>query len=311
MPASLNDISTIIPRMIFGIVLIIAWIPVIFFTESNNKGNNEEYKLLLDKIKNNLKFTNITSTITYPQINILSPTYYTIPPTLFSNNNNNLLIIGTKNIKTIDSNGKEIINSDKLDDFYLGIPLVNGIVMDKEDYTYLALFNKVLSDKKTDITNSNITYDLNIYSIPVNKNILKVEGLQEFKDKLDMKIYNYEFGPEVTAIQTIKNRKLGNNTLHMWLGRIGTFLMLFGGLSLLIAPLSTIVELGETLPGPLKILAFPGRFILNIYETLSFFGALILTALMTLFIWTIINHPIISILIGGLIIGLILYFSKK
>ena len=252
MPASLNDISSIIPRMIFGVVLIIAWAPIIVLTEINNKGNSVEFKLLLDKIKTSLKLTDVSANINFQSqlTNILSPTYYTIKPEILIGYNNNLLITGTKTYKTIDANGKEITNTEPLEDFYIGIPLVNGIEMDKENYKYLALYNKVLTDTKVD---NNITYNINIYSIPANKQILKVEGLKEFEKDIDMTIYDYEFGPTATAIETIKNRKIGSNILQMWLGRLGTFLMLFGGLSLLVSPFSTLVELGETLPGPLRL----------------------------------------------------------
>ncbi len=87
--------------------------------------------------------------------------------------------------------------------------------------------------------------------------------------------------------------------------------MLFVGLSLLISPLTFLVQLGEALPGPLKIIAIPGQIILNIYEALSFAGSLLLTILMTFFVWSIINHPLISVFVGGLLVGLILYFRKK
>ena len=126
-----------------------------------------------------------------------------------------------------------------------------------------------------------------------------------------MTIYNYEFGPEAVAINTIKTRKDTMDKLQRWGGRIGTFLMLFIGLSLLVSPLRFINQLGDALPGPLKLLAIPGKIILSIYDTLSFFGSLILTILMTFFIWSLINHPLISVFIGGMIVGLLLYFHKK
>ena len=36
---------------------------------------------------------------------------------------------------------------------------------------------------------------------------MKVGGLKEYKNELDMPIYDYEFGPIEDAINTIKNRK--------------------------------------------------------------------------------------------------------
>jgi len=181
--------------------------------------------------------------------------------------------------------------------------------MNNNDYKYLAMQNKVdtilnINDK----FNTNITYDIEIYSIPINK-FLKVEGLEA--DKIDMEVYTYEYGPQDAAKKSIINRKKSSNQLQMWVWRLGTFLMLFIGLSLIVSPLTALVQLGETLPFPLKILAIPGQIILNIYETLSFFGSLLLTILMTFLVWTIINMPKLSVLVGGLLVGLIMYFNKK
>ena len=124
-----------------------------------------------------------------------------------------------------------------------------------------------------------------------------------------MNIYDYEFGPKEDAIIAIKDRKMTDDTVQKMLGRIGTFLMLFIGLSLLVSPLTAIVGLGESLPGPLKLLILPGKIILNIYSTLSFFGSLLLTLIMTFLVWTIINKPMISILVASLLVGLIMFFK--
>jgi hypothetical protein len=97
----------------------------------------------------------------------------------------------------------------------------------------------------------------------------------------------------------------------MWIFRLGTFIMLAGGLMALVSPLRTLVSLMDKLPGILKIIALPGQIILGAYDALSFFGALLLTALMTLLVWTVINQPIFSILIVALIAGLSIYFNKK
>ena len=302
---TIMSITSIIPTMIFGIVLILAWIPVIVLT----KGNTDEYKLLESKIQSDLKLTDVL--LTYPTY-LDSQTIgdYTITSTNISNYNNNLYITINKKTKTTDSNGKPINNitsSDKI----INKPLINNNIMNDDDYKYLALQHKIENKNVNDPINSNITYELTLYNIPANINVMKVEGLQKSENQLDMKIYNYEFGPTDDAIKAIKNRKLGSNKLFMWIGRIGTFLMLFGGLSMLISPLIFLNQVGDSLPGPLKLLAIPGKIIASIYETLSFFGSLILTLLMTFFVWSIINYPSIAIIIGGLIIGLMLYFNNK
>jgi hypothetical protein len=304
------DISSIIPRMIFGIVLIIAWAPVILFSELNNKGNQDEYKFLLDKLANNTIFTDMTSQISYPSliINNAYVNYYEIKAD--DTTNGNIYISTIKITKTKDANGKNTITKEFSNEFLSPIK-VNNTEMDNENYKYLAMQNKIISTTVEHPTDSNISYEINGYAIPRNKQIMKVEGLQEFQTELDMTIYDYEFGPKSKAIEAIKNRKTASNTFQIWLGRIGTFFMLFGGLMLLVAPLQTIINMGESLPGPLKILALPGKILMNIYSSLSFFGAFILTLLMTLFIWSLVNYPLVSVLIGGLIIGLMMYFGKK
>ncbi len=306
------SITSIIPSMILGIVLIIAWFPAIILSETNNKGNKDEYKLLEEKIEKDLKLSPVE--LIFGQIEETPTTYNTKNITELINSNKNLYVTGIKKTKTktTDSNGKEIItaNSETLNGQAFNIPKVDSVSLNTDDYVYLAKQNKLSSETITD-PNNNITYELTYYTIPINKKIMKVEGLQQYAEELDMNIYNYEFAPKEEAIKSIKNRKLGSNTLFKWLGRIGTFLMLLVGLSLLISPLTYLNQLGDALPGPFKILAIPGKIIASLYNSLSFVGSLLLTLLMTFFVWSIINHPLISVVIGGLIVGLLLYFNKK
>ena len=330
---TINNISSIIPSMIFGLILIFAWLPVIYFTEKNNKGNKEEYNLLLEKIDKNIKLTDVTDKITYQSINdVIQKRDTTSTSTSTSNStssiindqnimvnfykvtpndlkNKNVLIISTIITTTKDSKGKQTSKTEESSQFVLS-PLVDGVIMDISNYQYLAMYNKTFSNKTVDPNNSNISYETNVYSIPIGKQIIKVEGLQEYQSELDMTIYDYEFGPKENAINTIKNRKSSMNTIHKWGGRLLTFLMLFIGLSLLVSPLTFLVSLGEALPFPLSLMVLPGRILLNIYNALSFFGSLILTFIMTMFIWSLVNYPIGSLLFGGLLIGLVIYFRK-
>jgi hypothetical protein len=302
------QIYEIIPRMIFGIVLIIGWLPIIVLTERNNKGNKDENNILLDLIKSKLVLTDITNQITYDENSYLKMFGIELVTPNIINENGILYVSIIKNTITIDENKKTITKSEPMPVAYQ--LFVNNVLMNGNNYMYLAMQNKISSRNVIDPDNKNINYDINIYSIPKNKMIMKVEGLQDYLDELDMIIYDYEFGPEDQVIQTLKDRKELSNKLQMWVGRLGTFLMLFVGLALIISPFTAIVELGDNLPGPLKILALPGKIILNIYHALNFIGSLVLTVLMTFFIWSLINYPLISIIIGGLLIGFILYFRK-
>jgi hypothetical protein len=304
---NISSISSIIPSIIFGLILIILWIPVIYFTEKNNKGNNDEYKLLLEKINTNLKVTDITNQITYRDINNLTVDYYNVESTNFINKN--IYINSVKTIKTKDNKGKEIIQSFQSSSVIIP-PLVNGVPMNDDNYTYLANYNKIKTIKTTGPNEPNTSYEINIYAIPINSQIMKIEGLQEYQNELDFVIYDYEFGPENAAINNIKKRKEKSDMIQKWGGRFLTFLMLFIGLSTLVSPIRILNNLGAALPGPLSLIAVPGSIILSIYDTLSLFGSLILTVLMTLFIWSYINYPYVSIIFGGLLIGFIIYFRK-
>jgi hypothetical protein len=315
---------SIIPRMIFGIILIVGWLPVIYYTEKNNKGNKEEYDLLLEKIDKNIKLTDVTDRIIFPyKYNATEQTSSTSIASKYDVKeisigsykvtnkdlvNNNVLIKQTIITKTKDANGKET-STTETGSLFAFTPLIDGSHMDYNDYEYLAMQNKTNSTKMKDENNENITVETNVYSIPIGKQIIKVEGLQKFQSELDITIYNYEFGPKENVINTIKNRKSSMNTIHKWGGRFLTFLMLFIGLSLLISPLTFLISLGEALPFPLSLMVLPGRILLSIYNALSFFGSLILTFIMTMFIWSLINYPIVSLLFGGLLIGLIMYFK--
>jgi hypothetical protein len=309
------SITSIIPNMIFGIVLIIGWLPIIIITEINNKGNLNELKVLQDEIKKNLKLTDIV--FTFPQQTTEPNTQFKqnndgtniINLEYIKSNNNNLYIKIIKKTTTTDNKGvkRMDVSNDKI---IIGKPLVDGNQISDDDYIYLALKNKVTTiNNIADKNNNNITYDIEIYSIPNDKTFMKVEGLDE--DKIDMTVNTYEFGPKDIAITSIINNKKNNNQLQMWGFRIGTFLMLFIGLSLIVSPLTALVQLGQSLPGPLQLLAIPGQIILGLYQSLSFFSSLLLTLLMTFLVWSIINMPLLSFVIGGLLIGLILYFQKK
>jgi hypothetical protein len=307
------SITSIIPSMIFGIVLIIAWLPIIYYTEKNNKGNKDEYNLLLEKIDKNIKLTDISDKISYspiPTEKIMVDIYEVKPEDLLDGN---VYITSIKKITTTTTkNNKTETTTSTAPGSNLTIPiLINSSQMDTYNYQYLAGNNKKKSVSMMDPNNSNISYEFDIYSIPKNKQIMQIEGLKEFENELDMAIYDFEFGPKDVAISTIKNRKNSMNLIQRWGGRLATFLMLFIGFSLLVSPLRFLVGLGSALPGPLYLITIPGQILLSIYDTLSFFGSLILTLLMTLFIWSLINYPIVSVLIGSLLIGLILYFKKK
>jgi hypothetical protein len=316
-----SQISSIIPTMILGIFLILAWFPTIILTELNNRGNDNEYKQLLTYITDGT-LTLEEVTFIYPLANsgTLSTyslgDYYVIPSEVIKSNNNNLHLMSTieTTTTTTDSSNKTITTTtlDGGDKMSIGIPTINGSAINADDYIYLAMKNKVKTERfeRKDATVTK-KYTIDIYSIPSNKQILQVGGLRQHEDKLDMTIYDYEFGPEESAKETIKQHKSIVDFWARWLGRLGTFLMLAGGLTAIVSPIRTLNSLLGQLPWFFSIIAVPGQIILSIWDALSISGSLLLTALMTLLVWTIINKPMYAIIIISLIAGLTIYFKYK
>ena len=319
-----SQISSIIPTMILGIFLILAWFPAIIVTELNNRGNDNEYKQLLTYINDGTTLKLEEVTLTYPPLNTATSAanlstyklgdYYTVPLDLINNNNNlHLMSMIETTTTTTDSSNKQITTT-TLDgnELSIGIPTINSVLMNADDYRYLAMQNKIKTDTLTKTENgATKKYTINIYSIPINKQILKVDGLRQHAEKLDMTIYDYEFGPSSDAKESIKQHKSTPDFLVRWLGRLGTFLMLAGGLTSIVSPIRTLNNLLGQLPWFLNIIAVPGQIILSIWDALSIFGSLLLTALMTLLVWTVINKPMYAIIIISLIAGLTIYFKYK
>ncbi len=284
--------------IIFGIFLILAWLPTIFATENNNKNNNIEFNDLKNNINNVIKLTKIDLTFN----NNLSDLKYSLPNNKQFIVNENVLINGnfyiTLHKEISDSRGRSTSTNKSIVD--ISIPLIKGIPMNKDDYINLALQNNVQSEVFID---GNITYIYKVYCINKNKNVYEVSGLQEKAKEFDIIVNNYEMGNnEDEVITNIINRKKASNTLQKWLGRIGTFLMLFGGLSLLVSPLRMMQN---------NLFFGPVRLLLDLYQSLSFLGSLLLSVLMTFLVWSIINKPIISVLIVGIIVGISMYLHKK
>jgi hypothetical protein len=316
-----SQISSIIPTMILGIFLILAWFPTIIVTELNNRGNDNEYKQLLTYINDGtLKLEAVT--FIYPLANTtpLPPyilgDYYTVPPELITNNNYNLYLMSTieTTTTTTDSSNKTITTTtlDPGNTMSIGTPTINGSAINADDYIYLAMKNKVKTETINKVEgNATKKYTISIYSIPTNKSILKVDGLRQHEEKLDMIMYDYEFGPPDDAKESIRQHKSIADFWARWLGRLGTFLMLAGGLTAIVSPIRTLNNLLGQLPWFLNIIAVPGQIILSIWDALSISGSLLLTALMTLLVWTVINKPIYAIIIVSLIAGLTIYFKYK
>ena len=153
------------------------------------------------------------------------------------------------------------------------------------------------------------TQNLASKAIDKTQNIVKISGLQEHQKEIDMKIYDFEYGPINTVGQRLVERKMSSNVFHKWVGRAGTFLMLFAGLNLLVEPLEYV---GQSLDSiGFFMLSYPINIFLFLYKTVSFVGAAIFTFLITMLVWSLINKPYISMSIVALIVGMSIYFKNK
>ena len=246
-------------KKIYGIVLITALVPIIYLTEINNKNKDDDYKLSLDLIDKTIKLTN--ATIYYPEMSLTDCIIdgYKIRQEDIINRNIYIRTfkyessINSFNIKTIKINNKTksssfiitpfnspngVIRLEKVNvseyDFHINNMNLNlkptspnEEVMSIDNYIYLASFNKTY----TEIYEYNdISYIIEIYSIPLNKQIMKVEGLKNFDNELKIPIYDYEFGPKENAINSIKNRKIKIDIYRKWIIRVILIIILLFGI---------------------------------------------------------------------------------
>ena len=200
-------------QIILYIILGIITIGLVIFILSQLTTKDENKLILNDE--NKLILTDITNQITYNKENIsLSFRYdfgnYTVP-TYIVNDYGNFYITITENYTRFGMDNKTKIINSRIHAFASVLIMVNNVKMNENNYIYLAMQNKIISTNLISQVNENINFDVNIYAIPKNKMIMKVEGLLKYSDKLvDMIMYDYEFGPEEKVILTLKERKNKN-----------------------------------------------------------------------------------------------------
>jgi hypothetical protein len=245
-------------NIISGTVLITALTSTLYLTEINNKKKDDNYNLSLDIINKNVKLTN--TTIYYPEISLTDCIIDGYKIRQEDIINRNLYIKSTNNTNNTKSSSFIItpslnnlnepiilkkVNIRDRSDFHINnmnlnlkptsntniiIP-PNVEVMSIENYIYLASFNKTYTEI---YEYNNISYTIEVYSIPLNTQIMKVEGLNKYQNELKIPIYEYEFGPEKYAIINIKNRKIKINIYRKWIIRVILIIILLLGLSFII-----------------------------------------------------------------------------
>lgn len=309
-----NPVNSII-SVVVGVFMIIAWAPTIFFTEINNKGNRNELTKLKEIIYKP-EFTITPGNLTGNFVeNVSFHSDYSIQKSIsdLGIDKNKYIYIyydGVKETIKRDQNNKEYKDTTHLPSgIFLNsdVKFNTSLTLSDANLKYLAMKTKI-TQFKTTINNSTII--INFYGIINNAAVSKISGLKEYEKDIDMDVYDYELGNTLEEVrQGLIDRKSQSNTLQKWLGRLGTFLLLFIGLMALISPLRDIINAGVNIP-VLNILLIPFQWLISLYNVASFFIALLLTIIMTIFVYTLVNFPLVSIIFGGMMVGLTLYFKK-
>ena len=342
--------TTIAGNMIFGLILVLLWIPSIVIAETNNKGNRLETEKLNETLKTSFLYTGNIKKLNENKINL---------KTNFGNVIVNDSIyaregykVWTKtNITKNDSHGNsytevkydwspEIDGVNQYNDFKVGNDKGNDIIIDKEIDNYeLKKISKITKENNMDIeldTNYKIeennivpikdikenyidkqTKKGTIYNIPLNTEVT-IFAKNDKLEKVDDETTSFIYPGKKTKFSIMEDRKT-SNSMQKWIFRIVTFLVLFIGLNLLVSPFRYIIEeTPEAFNLPIlkifkPILTSFGSIVLFFWDTFSFFGSLILTGFFTFIIYLLVNYA----LYGGISLGVfiiilfVMHFSKK
>ena len=305
----MDNIFNSIVGVVIGVFMIIAWLPTIFFTEINNKGNRLEMEKLKGYLNESefktkagiLTGDGITSDIKYDNTTLDSK--FTKGSYIY------IYYTGTLETTTTTADNKTETNIEYVSKSFKPGDIKWNTTTTITDEEQLKHLSSTIGEYTFQINNTK-KLQLTFYGIILDTNASMVEGLKIHEKDIDMTVFDYELGADKeTVIRNIINRKSDDNTVQKWLGRIGTFLLLCLGLMALISPLRYAINTGSTIPG-LNFILTPFRWLIGLYDVASFIIAIILTILMTLFVYALVNYPIISLLLGGLTVGLGLYLKK-
>jgi hypothetical protein len=306
---TLADAPFIIPRMIFGIFLILAWLPSIIFSELTNKSNRKDFKNIINRINEEITFipVNVSGTIiSVPDAEIDNLIAYRVETTITrldnEGNRTTELVKGnlqqSPDIKFTDASGNQY-NVDDRD--------IENLLVDKR--------NVIVNDS---------TQKTIYYLTTQQPNIMFLQGMKEIRDDNNTSslfkshLYQLEVGSEQQIKNNIRKRLEWLKTIIKWGWRIINVMALSGGLQLLIEPIRFILNTTTDTIAKTPILNifapiahFFGDGLLALYDTLSFTASIILTILLTLIVYYLINKPLISLIFIALLVGLIMYVKHK
>ena len=148
--------------------------------------------------------------------------------------------------------------------------------------------------------------------------LLEERENNNYGSEFEFKLYHLEPGTKDEVIELIKKRRRSSNTVQKWLGRLLTFLLLAGGLQMLIEPIRVVIEGSSTIIAetPILKLISPfvsvfGQLILGLYKVISIGASILLTFVFTLIVYFLVNNPIISLILMGGVVGLGVFMKKK
>ena len=326
--------------MIIGLILILLWIPSIIYSELNNKGNRLETENLKKTLENSFLHTGRIKSMNDDPILINSQfgkaaisnsiqakeilKKWTKKHRKVKDSKGKVKYIsyydwsdsdinGSSSIKdfnVVDNDGKEVyINSNDLSNFE-----INRISkLTSRDDVNINLGNRYTWENNFIVPNysinkyvPNITKKGVFYNIP-NETEVTVFAKNENLEKVDDETVSFLYPGKKTKLAIMNDRK-SSNVIQRWVFRIGTFLVLFIGLNLLVSPLTHILnKTPEVIDFPIiRILkpfasAFSG-IILFLWNTFSFLGSLILTAILTSIVYLLVNYTVI----GGVSLGVLI-----
>jgi hypothetical protein len=326
--------------MIIGLILILLWLPSIIYSELNNKGNRlETEKLKKDLDTSFLHIGRIKSADDNPIILNSQFGKAAISDSIYSKEilkkwtrkqrkvkdsegrvryhyyydwsdydiNGDSSI---KNFNVVNNDGKEVyVNSSDVSK--LEINRISKLT--PKDNININLGNRYVWENNFIVPNypiynyvKDITKKGVFYNVPNNTEVT-VFAKNESLEKVDDETVSFLYPGKKTKLSIMKDRK-SSNVIQRWVFRIGTFLVLFIGLNLLVSPLTHILnKTPEVMDFPIiRILkpfasAFSG-IILFLWNTFSFLGSLILTAILTSIVYLLVNYTVI----GGVSLGVLI-----
>ena len=205
----------------------------------------------------------------------------------------------------------------EIDIYYNDLKFNEAVGLTSNVGRYNVDFNGGRWSGNTLFTNNN-SRQHQIKSIPPGMRVTifaKNENLERVNDETTKLIY-----PGRKTKTDIINDREKSNVLQRWGFRLLAFLALFFGLVLIIEPIRIVLNKGpELLKLPILNIIQPlasiiGKTILFLWDTFSFVGSLLLTAILTAIVYFLVNYTLISgISLGILIIVIIVLnvYSKQ